>query len=216
MHLSDAFPRLARLDADHLEELCRGARPARFPAGRIVFQPEQPCQSYLFVFGGMVRVQKIGESGRVILLYRVEAGETCLMTTSCLMSAKRYSAEGIVERDLECALLREGIFQSLMSKSGAFRGFIFSAFADRMTELLDVIDDVTFRRIDSRLAEALLDRAQNQTVLATHQDLADDVGTSREVVSRHVKQWESRGVISAARGRIRILRENALRILSRL
>ncbi|TNC96076.1 MAG: CRP/FNR family transcriptional regulator, anaerobic regulatory protein [Stygiobacter sp.] len=139
MEVAEAFPALATLDPRDLEPLTGMSRRARFHAGQTLFQPEQACRNYLFVFDGAVRVQKIGENGRVILLYRVEAGETCLVTTSCLMSAQSYSGEGVVERDLDCAMLPETTVQTLMGRSALFRSFVFSSFADRMADLLSVI-----------------------------------------------------------------------------
>lgn len=201
---------------DGLEEAARSrlralARPAALPAGTRVFGEGSPCRSYLILLSGEVRVQKVAESGREIVLYRVGAGETCVVTTACLMTGVDYDAEGIAETDITAQVLPDSGFRELLGLSEAFRDFVFRAYGSRITGLLALIDEVAFGRMDRRLAACLTARAKGGDELAaTHQDLAVELGSAREVVSRLLKEFERRGWVELSRGRIRLLDRAAL------
>lgn len=204
-----AFPGLAALDpaARHLLEA--SARPVRLPAGTTVFADGDACQAFLLVLEGCVRVQKVAETGREIVLYRVEPGQTCVLTTTCLLSQGVYGAEGVTETAVAGMALPPAAFQELMATSAAFRAFVFAAYATRVSDLLLLIEEVAFGRIDQRLAAVLLERAgTGDAVAATHHDLAVELGTAREVVSRQLKDFERRGLVALARGRV-TLRDRA-------
>lgn len=214
--LTTAFPSLGALDpaARHLLEA--NARPVRLPAGVTVFADGDACQAFLLVVEGSVRVQKVAETGREIVLYRVEPGQTCVLTTSCLLSHGVYGAEGVTETPVAGMALAPAAFQDLMATSAAFRTFVFAAYATRVSDLLMLIEEVAFGRIDQRLAAVLLERAgAGGIVAATHQDLAVELGTAREVVSRQLKDFERRGLLALARGRVTLIDRSGLAGLAR-
>lgn len=204
-------PALDGLDGASRARLRALCRPAALPAGTRVFGEGTACQAYLILLSGEVRVRKVAESGREIVLYRVGAGETCIITTACLMSGVDYDAEGIAETDVTARVLPAAGFRELLGASEPFRDFVFRAYGSRISSLLMLIDEVAFGRMDRRLAACLLDRARGGAELAaTHQDLAVELGSAREVVSRLLKEFERKGWVELARGRIRLLDRAAL------
>ncbi|NYZ13477.1 Crp/Fnr family transcriptional regulator [Azospirillum sp. RWY-5-1] len=205
----DAFPLLAGLEADSLALLRQSAARLEIPRGTVLFQPGSLCQSFLMMIDGSVRVQMLSETGREIVLYRVGRGETCILTTVCLMTRQDYSAEGVAETDLRALGLGARPFQELLARSALFREFVFASFGSRLNGFMMLVEEVAFRRIDLRLARFLLDHRDTRGGLdTTHQALAVELGTAREVVSRQLKEFERRGFVDLARGHI-LLRDPA-------
>ena len=208
------IPGLSALDQPTRSRLCALSRPMAAPAGTILFREGYACQSYLIVLSGQVRVQKLGENGREIVLYRVEEGETCIITTACLMSGADYDAEGIAETDIVAQALPMSGFQEMLAVSSSFRCFVFNAYGTRIADLLMLIEEVAFGRIDRRLAACLVQHARGgNAVNVTHQELAVELGTAREVVSRQLKEFERNGWVRLGRGHMDIENAKALEVL---
>lgn len=181
----DRIEGLAALEAETRRILGHGTGPRRAPAGTVLFAPGASVEAFVLLLDGTVRVQRVSESGRQIVRYRIEPGESCILTTSCLIGGTAYTAEGVAERDIEAVALPRPLFERALVTSPVFRRFVFDAFARRVADLFHVIDEIAFRRVDLRLADRLLARAgEGSHVAATHQALAEDLGTAREVVSR--------------------------------
>lgn len=209
------FPGLAGLDPDTARTMDQAARLAAIPAGTVMFRDGTECSSYVLVIEGSIRVQKVAENGREIVLYRVEAGQSCVLTTNCLIASSDYSAEGIAETDVKALVLPAPTFRALLAQSAVFRDFVFSAYATRISDLLMLIEEVAFGRIDVRLGAWLRQHADAQGIVtATHQDMAIELGTAREVVSRQLKDFERRGWVMLHRGRLEILDRNGLASLA--
>ncbi|MBB5515610.1 CRP/FNR family transcriptional regulator [Rubricella aquisinus] len=171
--------------------------------------------SLLFLYEGRIRVSQSSDSGREIVLYRVDAGESCVLTTACMLAEEAYNAEGIAETDITAIVLPKPAFDQLASEEEAFRKFIFAAYSRRLIDLLRVVDDVAFGHMDVRLAERLLDLAGDmKEVTATHQQLASELGTAREVVSRVLSDFQKRDMIAQSRGRIALIDKPTLRALA--
>jgi CRP/FNR family transcriptional regulator, anaerobic regulatory protein len=196
-------------------ELVAHAKAVNLPAGAHVFDPGQPATAFLVVTSGRVRVQLTAENGREIMLYRVEAGQSCVLTTSSLMDSEAYAAEAICETDVEALALPHHAFSHLIDSSPAFRQAVLAAYAARVTDLILTIEETRLRRIDVRLAEALLARGSGGTITATHHDLAAELGTAREVISRTLKRFERSGAIALGRGVIEVRDLDMLSNLSR-
>lgn len=210
-----SFPGLAELEPDARARFARAVQRVRLPAQSVVFRPGDVCDRFLFVLAGRVRVQQIAESGREIVLYRVGPGETCVLTTASLLGGDPYAAEGVTDDEVEALVLPLAGFQDLLATSDAFRRLVFRTYGRRLTQIMAVLEDVAFRRIDARLAAHLLARAGAASeVLATHHDLAVELGTAREVVSRQLKAFEQRGLVQATRGSVRILERAGLAALA--
>lgn len=200
------------LDAEAQACLERDAVRVAAPASAFVFQEGQAAQAYLLVTGGSVRVQKLAESGREIVLYRVEAGESCVLTTAGLLSGGAYEAEARAEGEVTALALPAPAFHRLMAENASFRAFVFRGFSQRLADLLLLVEEVAFGRLDVRLAEWLVKAAPGDgaALQTTHQALAAELGTAREVVSRQLKEFERRGWVHLGRGRIELLNTAAL------
>lgn len=187
------------------------ARVIRVTKGDQVFGPTNVPDSLFFLYDGRIRVSQTSDSGREIVLYRVDAGESCVLTTACMLAEEAYNAEGIAETDITAIVLPKPAFDRLVAEEEAFRNFVFAAYSRRLIDLLRVVDDVAFGRIDVRLAERLLDLAGDyKEIPATHQQLASELGTAREVISRVLQDFQKRELIAQSRGRIALTNKGAL------
>ena len=208
-------PGLAGLDPRAAQALSAAARPSALQAGTVVFRPGVPCERFLIVLDGVVRVRMLAESGREIVLYRVTGGETCIMTTACLMAGSEYAAEGVAETSVRAVAVPGATFHRLLTDSDAFRRFVFGAYGARLADLMMVVQEVAFRRIDVRLARYLSEaRGPGGAIDATHEAIAAELGTAREVVSRQLKDFERRGWLRRSRGRIVVADPDPLRALA--
>lgn len=217
MDLSDLawlqrFPALAELQPSERAPLQGGAVAMDVPAGATVFAPDQPCHYFILVCEGQVRVYQLDAEGNEIVLYRIGPGGICILTTLALLADQSYSAFAVTETPVHAIGLPAATFHDLMGRSARFRSFVFNAQAARMADLMRVIQTVTFESIESRLAARLLSLTSGQPALAiTHQQLAAEIGTAREVVSRHLKTFEKRGWVSLGRGRVELRSPGPLR-----
>ena len=199
----DAFPDLAHLEPEALAILKAEGMRVHLPRGTVLFQAGTLCQSYLMMVDGSVRVQMVSESGREIVLYRVQRGETCILTSACLMTRSDYGAEGVAETDIDAVALGAPAFHGLLARSAVFRDLVFASFGARLIGMMALVEEVAFGRIDLRLARFLMDYRDAAGGLdITHQALAVELGTAREVVSRQLKEFERRGLVELARGRV--------------
>lgn len=209
------FGGLSRLAGDIRERLRRDARLLRAPAGTRIFGPGNMPEGMLFLMEGVVRVFHTSEGGREIVLYRVEAGESCVLTTACLLAHEAYSAEGVAETAVAAVALPRATFDAMLAESTPFRDFVFAAYARRITDLFRIIDEVAFGRIDIRLAGRLIALARGEDALRiTHHALATELGTAREVVSRQLTEFQRRGWIEQGRSAIALLDRAALAALA--
>lgn len=209
------FAELQELAQEDLDALVSHAQTVRLPAGQAVFAPGKKPDSFLLLLEGTVRVQQTAASGREIILYRVTGGESCIMTTACLLSDEDYLAEGVTETAVTAVAVPKTEFDQLMARSSAFRRLVFSKYASRMVDLQRLVENVAFERIDKRLAHKLLELAGDGGELEmTHQALATELGTAREVVSRVLKRFADRGLVGIGRGATRIVDREGLQKIS--
>ena len=208
----DAFPGLARLEEPARLILQKAAMVATLPAGAVPFRHGDSCESFLFVLSGTVRVHMTSETGREIVLYRVEDGQTCILTTCCLMSNEDYPAEAVTESEVSAVVLPAAGFREMVARSTVFRDFVFSTYGRRIFDLTLLVEEVAFQNIDLRLARFLVEAADTRGQLAlTHQEVAVELGSVREVISRQLKEFERRNWVELRRGRIDVLDADALR-----
>jgi len=182
----------------------------RVTDGSLIFAPGDESRAFLIVVSGAVRVEQTNNSGRTVVLYRVEAGESCVLTTTCLLSDRPYSGFGYAEGNVEAVAILPTRFRKLLQSDEVFQELVFKGFAERVGELTDVIDDLLEHRTDLRLARWLGNRAVSD-IQMKQADIAQELGTAREVVSRALKAFEDRGWIKIGRGKIAILKHEALR-----
>ena len=179
--------------------------PMSVPRGAVLFRPEDPCQGFVLVRSGSIKVSLTAENGREIVLYRVRPGEICLQTFGCLIQGHAYSAEGMAESDLEIEVIPAGEFQRLVAQDLDFRQQLFGAVAARFADLERLVEDVALSSIEERLARALLRLAQDDEPGRAQEALATEIGSAREVVSRQLSAFARAGLIETARGHIELL-----------
>ncbi len=181
------------------------------PAGTALFHERSPCQGFPLVLEGEVRVSRSASNGRELELYRVVPGELCLASSACLFSGEPFSARGVTTQPTRLALLPPDAFRAALAHA-PFRDFVLGLFATRMADLTGLIEAVAFQRLDSRLAATLL--GHGQRVRTTHQALADELGTVREIVTRLLHRFERDGWVQLSRECITVLDGAALRRLA--
>lgn len=197
------------MSAARFEELFSHAHISKFATGTVIFDEHQPCQGFPLLLSGSIRVIKASSSGRELQLYRVSAGESCILSSSCLLGHSRYLARGIVESDVEMVILSPATFRILMTELPAFRDYIFGLFSERITDLMELVSAVAFQKLDRRLATLLLNK--NSPITSTHQALADELGSAREIVSRLLKGFAEQGWVKLGREQILITNADALK-----
>ncbi len=201
--LARLFPALLHLPAPLATEVARQALPMRAPAGTVLFDAGVACQALPLVLSGSIRVSKRAENGREIRLYGVHPGELCIVTVSCLLGASAYPATGIAETEVSALALPRPLFLRLTAEHAPFRDGVFGLFADRLTGLMALVEEVAFHKLDQRLAAWLA--ARGPTILASHQLIAQELGSVREIVSRLLKQFEELNYVRLGRERIEVL-----------
>jgi CRP/FNR family transcriptional regulator len=204
---------IAGLETSARKVLARDARSARLKAGQTVFSPGQPCEAFLIVKTGSVRVSTVTETGRELLLYRVGPRQTCVLTTAALLASADYDVEGVAETDTEALAVPKALFEDLLARSAAFRHFVFSSYGDRLRDLIALVQDVSQRQVDRRLARFLIERGAKGPIAATHQEIAAELGTAREVISRLLKHFEAQGLVRLERRQIEIADRDKLALL---
>lgn len=202
-------PLPATLEPAARARIAAEALPLRAPPGTVLFRPGDPCRGFVLLRTGRARVDLIAEDGHALLLYRVAPGEACAITTSCLFAGEAYSAEGTAETACEGMLLPAPLFARLVEESAAFRTFVLAGFAARLAALMGRIEELSFRSVDMRLAAWLLGRAPGP-VAATQQEIAADIGTAREVVSRRLAAFARQGLVRPERGAVTLLDRSGL------
>lgn len=208
------YPMLRELPAGELDALLSTANVMQLPAGTTVFDEDQPCMGFPLLLSGSIRVIKAAPNGRELQLYRVVPGESCILTSSCLLGHTRYQARGVVDHPLEMALLPATAFHSLLGKHEPFRSYVFNLFSDRLTDLMQLVSAVAFQKLDQRLAALLV--GKTSPIHTTHQALADELGSAREMVSRLLKGFAEQGWVKLGREQIEVIDVVALKRFSEL
>lgn len=207
------FPHFVDHKDNGLQLLMDCSNLVKLPAKQQIFFPGSVCENYLLVVDGVVKVQLLSENGREVLLYEVGSGDSCVLTTSCLLSGESYPAEGMTETEVTAFAVPASAFHRCIDQSPYFREFVFKNFSARLSKLISRMEAVVFGSIDLRLSTILL-TSGNGEVSKTHQDLANALGTAREVVSRHLKIFEGYGWVELKRGKVVVVNHAALKKLS--
>jgi CRP/FNR family transcriptional regulator, anaerobic regulatory protein len=209
--IAEALPFLKRTDSQIAREFRQAAYFARIPAGKDVFVEGDAVQSIALLLSGNVRVYKIGEQGREITLYRFGLGESCILTANAIMNQQTFPAVALVESEAEAIMIPAETFRDWMRRYDEWRNFLFDLLSQRLASVMGIVDEVVFRRMDARIAALLLRRAERGSIIqVTHQEIAAELGTSREVVSRILEGFDSAGLISSSRGQVEILEAGEL------
>jgi len=212
--LRSTYPFLAALSEKETESIRQYSILKTLPAGETVFLKGDTCSFFAFILSGRVRVFKTGETGREITLYRFEKGESCILTASCIMSKNTFPAEAEVEEKIETVLVPNELLREFVKEYDPWRKYFFDLLSSRLSEVMEIIEEVAFRKMDSRIAEYIISNSTGGVLNATHLQIASELGTSREVVSRILKDLEKGKLIILDRGKIII--NNHLQLNSKL
>ncbi|MBT3039111.1 MAG: Crp/Fnr family transcriptional regulator [Candidatus Thiodiazotropha sp. (ex Codakia orbicularis)] len=191
-------------DADFVRHFFASTKIIHLPAYEPICQQGMQCSHLALVIEGTARIYKIGENGREITLYRIGPGESCILTASCIMSQKPFPAFAVSEQPIQAVIISTSNVVRWSNSEQAWRDYLFRLISERLSDVISVVEEVAFRRVDRRLAGYLLQNTDNGSnrMQVTHQSIASDLGTSREVVSRILKDFEQQGLISITRGAI--------------
>lgn len=205
------FPTLNEATGKNGSNILDHSQQMTIPEGTVIFHQGDQCLNYLLVISGSVKVITRAENGREIVLYHITSGGSCVLTTSCLISSEDYPAEGITETDVVALAIPKLIFEQYMGESKAFRKQVFHSYGDRLIKLITLVEEISFAKLDIRLAKYLLQNGSvNTPIHTTHQALATELGSAREVISRQLKEFENKGWVNLKRGKIEILNHDAL------
>ncbi len=213
--VSDALPILQHADPQLIRDFQQVAFIAKIPTGNDVFLEGDQVNAIALLISGVVRVYKIGETGREITLYRFGNGESCILTANAILSQKTFPAIAVVEKDAEAVMIPADVFRQWVAKYDLWREFVFDLLSQRLSSVMTIVEEVAFHRMDERLASLLLTRSRVRNPMRiTHQEIASELGSSREVISRLLEDFLKRGFVSVGRGEIEILDEDGLRTLN--
>ncbi len=204
--ISLALPILQQADAQLVREFQQAAFLARIPVGHDVFLEGDHVDAIALLISGVVRVYKIGETGREITLYRFGNGQSCILTANAILSQKTFPAIATVEKEAEAVMIPAATFRDWVVRYDLWREFVFDLFSQRLSSVMEIVDEIAFRRMDARVASLLLRRVRLQNPMRiTHQEIAAELGSSREVISRLLEDFSERSLIRSGRGEIEVL-----------
>lgn len=204
--IARALPFLQNADPQLIREFQDTAFFTKIPAGKDVFVEGDRADAIALLISGVVRVYKIGETGREITLYRFGLGESCILTANAILSQKSFPAIATVEEDAEAVMIPADAFRDWVKRYDLWREFVFDLLSERLSTVMAVVDEVVFQRMDRRVSSWLMERfTRENPVQVTHQEIAADLGSSREVISRILEDFSREGLITSGRGTIEIL-----------
>lgn len=207
----EAFPFVGHMEDRPQARLFASARTQRLDDRAVLAREGAECGYLPFILAGTLRVYKIGEQGKELTLYRVERGESCILTATCILNQGDFPAIAVAEGATEVWLVPASLFVANVDEYPVWRRYLFSLYSQRLEVVLSLVEEVAFHHVDARIAAFLVENAPADTLQTTHQQLASEIGTSREVASRILKDFESEGLLVISRGMIRIVDRGALK-----
>lgn len=210
--VSERLPFLGNAGTSIHDEFYARAIPAKLDTGTFIRMEGDECTNFALVLDGVARVYKSGPTGREITLYRIEPGEGCVLTASCIVGEEVFPAFAVAETDVFAAVVPASDFRRWVRQYPEWQTFVFRLVSGRLVNVITVVEEVAFLRLDARIAAFLLgaDIDADRVVHTTHDRIADELGSSREVVSRVLKEMENSGAIALSRGKITLIDERKL------
>jgi len=187
------------------------AKEVVLPKDYEVFSDGDECENYIMVIEGITRVYKSFENGRDMLLYRVNQGETCSLTTSILLAGGKYTASAITETECRAMIIPIHDFHKTFDDCKGFRDFVCATFGGRIRDFILLLESIATRNVDVRMARWMIEnKTDTNQVDVSHKALAYELGTAREVVSRHLKEFEQFGWVKLSRSNIELIDLDAM------
>lgn len=205
MNLKKAFPFVNEL-GDKQENFFSFLYHQKLEAGMILLDESRGCSGVILVLSGIIRIYKLSEEGKEITLYRIGRGETCVLTVACMLGARDipFPVAAAAEQVSDVVFIPIEIFKRYFFEIPSIQKFIFSSMSAKLYSLLGLLENVTFKRTSDRLVDFLITKTAGGAypLYATHETVAAELGTAREVVSRLLKEMEAKGQVSLRRGKI--------------
>ncbi len=206
-----------KLSQSEISTLERAITRLRFPKGATLRSRDADCLGVLLVREGVLRAYIASDDGREVTLYRLGAGEVCILSASCVLNNINFDVSIEADSDVDVLKIGLGAFDSLVKNNVWVENFSYKNAIERFGDVMWAVEQVMFMRFDKRLAIFLLDesgRSIDGEIRATHEQIAKYVGSAREVVSRMLKSFESQGLLEVARGSIKVRDRDGLRKLT--
>lgn len=202
--LSELIPFFNEADPKIENEFQQHSILQKFPRSTFVSMEGDSCNYFPIIKSGIIRVYKISASGQEMTLYRIKRGESCILTISCLLSNNHFPAVASVEEDCEVILIPAKTITEWMGKFDLWNEYVYDYLAKVLINVISLLEDITFKRVDIRIAEYLVKAflSKGKIIKSTHQEIASDLGTAREVVSRILKDFEKQKLIAVKRGQL--------------
>ena len=224
MQLLKELPFWNDLSEKEQESTAGYAQIRSYKTGNIIHSADHECLGMIRIISGSIRTFVVSEEGREITLYNLKSGDTDVLSASCVVNQITFEAQLVAERDCELMVIPALWLSELKEKNLAVRCVIFEKLTERFSDVMQVIQKILFMRIDQRVAGYLVSatapaagnagkscrKEDPPVIMATHEQIAGEINSSREVVSRMLKQFEKEGLICLGRGQIRILDRAAL------
>ncbi|RKZ63552.1 MAG: Crp/Fnr family transcriptional regulator [Gammaproteobacteria bacterium] len=205
------FPSLMDVEDVTWVQTANRAKEVVLPKDYEVFSDGDECENYIMVIEGITRVYKSFENGRDMLLYRVNQGETCSLTTSILLAGGKYTASAITETECRAMIIPIHDFHKTFDDCKGFRDFVCATFGGRIRDFILLLESIATRNVDVRMARWMIEnKTDTNQVDVSHKALAYELGTAREVVSRHLKEFEQFGWVKLSRSNIELIDLDAM------
>jgi CRP/FNR family transcriptional regulator len=201
-----AFPTFRSGLRELVPKMLTASRQQSIPRSARIYAEGDTCSAIAFVLSGEIRVYKIGESGREITLYEIGPGETCILNASCILAHRSYPANAVAVSDVDVILIPSADFRRLVMEREEMRDFVFTLLSQRLAAVMELVEEVAFGRLDERLMDYLIEKSGDGILESTHQKIANDLGTSREVVSRLLKDFERKQLVRLSRNSVTLLK----------
>ena len=205
--LDDLFPVLKEISETDRQTIFSAGHIVALPNEQMLMKQNQECQFIPMVISGRLRIYKLSPNGREMTLYRIGPGETCLISIACQIKGDDFPAMAQVEGKTQLFMVPSIVCHSVLAKNLAWKDFIITSLYGHLTEVMETLEAVAFDRTDHRLVLWLLEKTKDKTtsILCTHEEIAVELGTAREVVSRLLADLKNKGILTLGRGKIKII-----------
>lgn len=205
--LISSYPILGKINNPEWIKTIQKAKSMEVNPNTVLFSGAAPCNNFMLILKGVIRIYQTAPDGREMTLYRVEAGDLCILSLNSMLQNRIFNAIAETETDVSALVLTADDFKHAMNISETFRNYVVTTLTERLSETMYMIQDTAFNHLNMRLAcmlGSLFERNKGPVLRITHQDLAHELGTTREVISRILKQFERQNCIKLSRGHIEL------------
>ncbi len=213
--IHSAFGFLKSCDNNNYKEFLYEAIHVQLKKGSCIFEQGDECTHLALMLSGTAKIYTLAETGREITLYRIEAGQSCILTASCIQSNNRFPAFAICESNIEAILIPSNFLQKWLAESTTWQHYIFGLISQRMASVISLVEEIAFNKLDQRIARLLIqyqNKSTSSAIHVTHHAIASELGTSREVVSRILLNFQSSRLVNLTRGSIVVLNSDEIKI----